>query len=455
MAISLSIVGRPNVGKSTLFNRLVGKRTAIVNNSPGVTRDYQEGKSATHNLSFRILDTAGWDTRPANELDESIFRMTRKALAKSSALLFIVDARTGILPSDLEISQNLRKLNLPVILVANKAESRIQEGFDADALNLGWGDPSYVSAEHGTGLGNLLDEIQNCLGTIPMEEDNLIELPPTDPAAPDNDVTPNRQRPIKIAVIGRPNAGKSSLINQIIGDERLLTGETPGITRDAISIITSWEGNEVEIYDTAGMRRKSRVVDDIEKESVAEGLRAIRFSDLIIVLIDATSPLDTQDLRIADMTEKEGRGVVIAINKWDLIKDKKTRQSDLKHKIETSLPQLKGIKLIFVSARYKRGLKSLWREVKAIHGIWNQRIPTGELNKWLEQMVYRHPPPAVAGQRIKLRYISQINNRPPTYFLKCSKPKSLPTSYKRYLVNGLRSSFGLRGTPIRLLLRNH
>ncbi len=450
MALSLSIVGRPNVGKSTLFNRLLGKRTAIVNNSPGITRDFQEGKSDALGITFKIVDTAGWDTRPENELDENIFRMTRKALDKSSALLLVVDARTGILPVDLEISQRLRKLNLPVILVANKAESRIDDSFEADVLDLGWGEPVYISAEHGTGLSNLLENIRNCLQTFSWEETNSPDLV-------QNEKGPafDKSKPIKIAVIGRPNAGKSSLINQIIGDERLLTGETPGITRDAISILTSWEGTEVEIYDTAGMRRKSRVIDAIEKESVSEGLKAIRFSEIVIVLIDATSPLDTQDLRIADMAAKEGRGVVIAINKWDLVKDKKVRQSDLYHKIETSLPQLKGIKLIWVSALYNRGLKSLFHEVKAIHEIWNQRIPTGELNKWLEQMVYRHPPPAVSGQRIKLRYISQINNRPPSYVLKCSKPKSLPSSYKRYLVNGLRSSFDLRGTPIRLLLRNH
>ncbi len=455
MAISLSIVGRPNVGKSTLFNRLLGKRTAIVNNSPGVTRDFQEGKSETLGMSFKVVDTAGWDTRPVNELEESIFRMTRKAVDKSSALLFVVDARSGILPIDLEISQSLRKQNIPVILVANKAESRIQDSFETDVLNLGWGEPAYVSAEHGTGISNLLDQIQHCLRSFPLEEDNSVDLSQTDPEDNENDFDIPRHRPIKIAVIGRPNAGKSSLINQIIGDERLLTGETPGITRDAISIPTSWEGTEVDIYDTAGMRRKSRVVDEIEKESVSEGLKAIRFSDIVIVLIDATSPLDTQDLRIADLTEKEGRGVVVAINKWDLIKDKKAKQSDLQHKIETSLPQLKGIKLIFVSARYKRGLKALWREVQAIHEIWNKRIPTGELNKWLEHMVYKHPPPAVAGKRIKLRFISQINTRPPSYVLKCSQLKSLPTSYKRYLVNGLRNRFGLRGTPIRLLLRNH
>lgn len=455
MAICLSIVGRPNVGKSTLFNRLVGKKTAIVNNSPGVTRDFQEGKSDNLRMSFKVMDTAGWDTRPENELEESIFRMTRKALDKSSALLFVVDARSGILPIDLEISQNLRKQNLPVILVANKAESRIQDSFEADALNMGWGAPAYISAEHGTGIGNLLEQIQNCLGSFPLEDDNSGELYQLDTEEREEGSVIHPNRPIKIAVIGRPNAGKSSLINQIIGDERLLTGETPGITRDAISIMASWEGTDVEIYDTAGMRRKSRIIDDIEKESVSEGLRAIRFSDIVIVLIDATSPLDSQDLRIADLAEKEGRGVVIAINKWDLVKNKKARQGDLYHKIETSLPQLKGIKLVWVSALYNRGLQSLWREIQGINDVWNKRIATSELNNWLEQMVYRHPPPAVAGKRIKLRYISQINTRPPSYLLKCSKPKSLPASYRRYLVNGLRSRFGLRGTPIRLLIRNH
>ncbi|MCY4099330.1 MAG: ribosome biogenesis GTPase Der [Rhodobacteraceae bacterium] len=454
MAISLSIVGRPNVGKSTLFNRLVGKRTAIVNNSPGVTRDFQEGRSVAHGMSFKVIDTAGWDTRPESELDENIFRMTRKALENSTALLFTVDARTGILPVDLEISQRLRKQSLPVILVANKSESRIHDCFEADVRRLGWGEPVYISAEHGTGMSNLIEHIEQCMHSFPSEEE-LAVLPE---AIQENDwdgVVLDNTRPLRIAVIGRPNAGKSSMINQIVGDERLLTGATPGITRDAISIRTAWEGFEVEIYDTAGMRRKSRVVDDIEKESVSEGLRAIRFSEIVIVLIDATSPLDTQDLRIADMAEREGRGVVIAINKWDLVKDKKARQRELHHKIETSLPQLKGIKLICVSALYKRGLKSLLREVKSIHEIWNYRVSTGELNKWLEHMVYKHPPPAVAGLRIKLRFISQINNRPPTFVLKCSKPKALPTSYKRYLINGLRNRFNLRGIPIRLLLRNH
>ncbi len=454
MVLSLSIVGRPNVGKSTLFNRLVGKRTAIVNNSPGVTRDFQEGKTTTHGLSFKVVDTAGWDSRPENELDESIFRMTRKALDKSSALLFLVDARTGILPVDLEISQKLRKQDVPIILVANKAESKIHESFEAEVHKLGWGEPVYISAEHGTGINSLLNYIQDSLYPIPPRDEDTNE---TEPINPEEDIDPNDEinKPIKIAVIGRPNAGKSSLINQIVGDERLLTGKTPGITRDSISINTKWDGKEIEIYDTAGMRRRTRITDDIEKESVLEGLKAIRFSEIVVVLIDATSPLDMQDLRLADMAEKEGRGIVIAINKWDLVQDRKTTQGDLYHKIETSLPQLKGIKLIWVSAIYNRGLHSLFREIRAIHGIWNKRVPTGELNKWLEHMVYKHPPPAVGGQRIKLRFISQINNRPPTFILKSSKIKSLPISYKRYLINGLRSRFDLRGTPIRLLLRNH
>lgn len=447
MTFTLAILGRPNVGKSTLFNKLVGQRLALVDNQPGVTRDYREGEARLGSLGFVAIDTAGFDSATVDDLSADIRKVTKQALDMSNACLFVVDAKSGIIPADREIADFLRKQSKPVLVAANKSDGRAAELGYQEAFELGLGDPVRLSAEHGDGFGELYEQINR----IAFDAGFDIE---TDKGESDGESGINPSAPMKIAVVGRPNSGKSSLINRVLGRERLLTGETPGITRDSISISAEWRGTKVRLFDTAGMRKRSRVVEKIEKLSVSDGLRAVRFAEVVVVLVDAAIPFESQDLRIADLTEREGRAMVVAINKWDLVEEKRLRLRELKQDFELLLPQMKGAPVVAVSALTGAGLARLHAAVQESYENWNRRVSTGILNRWLEEMVIAHPPPAPRGRRIKLRYVTQSNSRPPTFIVMCSHPRLLPESYSRYLVNGLRSRFGLLGTPIRLIFRS-
>ena len=460
MSFTLAIVGRPNVGKSTLFNRLVGKRLALVDDQPGVTRDLREGAARLADLRFTVIDTAGLEQATDESLQGRMRKLTERAVDMADICLFLIDARTGITPDDEVFADILRKRSAHVILGANKAEGRAGESGMLEAYSLGLGEPVALSAEHGEGL----DELYHMLRPLAegFEARAAEEAPEVDVDV-DMDAddaekaathAPTQARPLQIAVIGRPNAGKSTLINAIVGEERLLTGPEAGITRDAISLRADWHGTPVRIFDTAGMRRKARVQDKVEKLSVADGLRAVRFAEVVVVLLDAQIPFETQDLRIADFAEEEGRAVVVAVNKWDLEEDRQAKLRVLRESFERLLPQLRGAPLVTVSAKTGKGIDRLHEAVRKAHDVWNRRVPTARLNQWLAEAVAAHPPPAPGGRRIKLRYMTQVKTRPPGFVLMCSHPEALPQAYRRYLVNGLREAFDMPGTPIRLFLRS-
>ena len=452
MSFTLALVGRPNVGKSTLFNRLVGRRLALVDDQPGVTRDLREGPARLGELQFTVIDTAGLEEATDESLQGRMRRLTERAVEMADACLFMVDARDGILPADEIFAGILRKKSAQVILAANKAEGRAGEGGLIEAYSLGLGEPIRLSAEHGEGL----DELTHVLRPLVQAkaEEAARDTPETDVDIEDEDGprVPTREKPLQIAVVGRPNAGKSTLINQLIGEDRLLTGPEAGITRDAISLPFDWGGVPVRLFDTAGMRKKARVQEKLEKLSVADGLRAVKFAEVVIVLLDAAIPFEQQDLRIADLAEREGRAVVVAVNKWDVETEKQQKLKDLKEAFERLLPQLRGAPLVTISAKTGRGMDRLRDAVMRANEVWN-RIPTAQLNRWLAGMVEAHPPPAPGGKRIKLRYATQVKTRPPGFVVMASFPDKLSESYKRYLVNGLREDFDMPGTPIRLTFR--
>ncbi len=458
MSFVLAIVGRPNVGKSTLFNRLVGRKLALVDDQPGVTRDLREGRARLGPLRFDVIDTAGLEDVQDESLQGRMRRLTERAVAMADACLFLTDARAGITATDRVLADLLRKSGKPVILAANKAEGRAAEAGLIEAWELGLGEPLALSAEHGQGLGDLARALEPLV--LEAEAAGPSDTAPeTDvDVAGDEDSATSRaftaEKPLQIAVIGRPNAGKSTLINRIIGEDRLLTGPEAGITRDAISVATDWDGTPMRIFDTAGMRRKARVQDKIEKLSVADGLRAVRFAEVVVVLLDAQTPFEQQDLRIADLAHREGRAVVIAVNKWDLVEDRQARLRELREKLDRLLPQLRGVPFVTVSALTGRGLGRLRDAILEAHRVWNTRVSTGRLNRWLAGMVAAHPPPAPGGRRIRLRYMTQVKTRPPTFVVMCSAPDALPESYSRYLIGGLRDDFDMPGTPIRLFLRS-
>ena len=449
MSFTLAIVGRPNVGKSTLFNRLVGKRVALVDDQPGVTRDLREGEARLGGLSFSLIDTAGMEEAEGNTLPARMRRLTEHAIGMADICLFLIDARAGILPADEALADVLRRRSAHVILAANKAEGSAGESGLLEAYALGMGEPVKMSAEHGEGMADLLEALRPLSARI--AEERATGNPETD-----LDVTAEADpaRPLQIAVVGRPNAGKSTLINAIIGEERLLTGPEAGITRDAVSVGAEWGGRQVRIFDTAGMRKKAKVQDKIEKLSVADGLRAVKFAEVVVVLLDAAIPFEAQDLRIADQAEREGRAVVLAVNKWDMETRKEAKKAELREALGRLLPQLKGAALVTVSALAGRGLDRLCEAVLKAHEVWNRRVPTAHLNQWLAAMAAAHPPPAPGGRRIKLRYMTQAKARPPGFVLMCSHPDKLNDAYRRYLINGLRDDFDLPGTPIRLHLRS-
>ncbi len=456
---TLAIVGRPNVGKSTLFNRLVGRRLALVDDQPGVTRDLREGDGRLGDLRFVVIDSAGLEMAEDDSLQGRMRRLTERAVDEADICLFLYDARAGLTSADEYFAEILRKRARHVIVAANKAEGRAGEDGAMEGWSLGLGEPLRLSAEHGEGM----DDLYRAL--LPLADQVAVERPPIEPqvevdlpeGAEDEDSEawrPSAARPLQLAVIGRPNAGKSTLINRIIGEDRLLTGPEAGITRDAISVRTEFMGTPMRIWDTAGMRKKARVVDKVEKLSVADGLRAVRFAEVVVVLLDVAVPFEQQDLRIADFAETEGRAVVVAANKWDLEGDKPEKLKALREAFDRLLPQLRGAPLVTVSARTGKGMDRLHAAILSAHEVWNRRIGTAKLNDWLRAMTEAHPPPAPGGRRIRLRYMTQVKTRPPGFIVKATHTDQIPDSYRRFLINGLRVDFNLPGTPIRLIFRD-
>ena len=461
MTFTLAIVGRPNVGKSTLFNRLVGKKLALVDDQPGVTRDLREGDARLFDMRFTVIDTAGLEEVTDDSLQGRMRRLTERAVDMADICLFVIDGRAGVTPSDEVFAEILRKKGANVILGVNKAEGKAGDAGALEAYSLGLGEPVRMSAEHGEGMDDLYHILrpyaeqfeERAAADAPLVDVDISE-DEAELEADENAHKPTEKHPLQIAVIGRPNAGKSTLINKIIGEDRLLTGPEAGITRDAISVRNTWFGTPTRIFDTAGMRKKSRINDKLEKLSVADGLRAVRFAEVVVVLLDVDIPFEVQDLRIADYAETEGRAVVVAVNKWDLEGEKQEKLAELKEMFDRLLPQLRGAPLVTVSAKTGRGLDRLHAAILKAHDVWNRRIPTARLNSWLGAMTEAHPPPAPGGKRIKLRYMTQVKTRPPGFVAMCSHPDLMPESYRRYLVNGLRDHFDMPGTPIRVTFRS-
>ena len=444
MALTVAIIGRPNTGKSTLFNRLVGHRLALVDDTPGVTRDRREGEAALGDLRFRVIDTAGLDEAEPGSLGARMQEQTARALEEADVALLVIDARVGVTPVDRHFADWLRRGKTPVVLVANKAEGRAGTSGVFEAFALGLGEPVAISAEHGDGMADLFAVL------APFADEQAASAPAPAPA-PEGEG--QRERPLQLAIIGRPNVGKSTLVNRLLGEDRVLTSPEAGTTRDAIATLWHYRGRAVKLIDTAGLRRRPKVEGKLEKLSVADTLRAIRFAEVVVLVVDGNQGLEKQDLAIAEMVENEGRALVLAVNKWDVVEDKSAALGRVKDRLETSLPQLAGLRPLTLSALSGTGVAKLMPAVLETHEAWNRRIGTPRLNRWLARVQERHPPPLVSGRRLKLRYMAQANIRPPTFALFASKPGELPDTYRRYLVNLLREEFDLPGVPIRMMLR--
>jgi GTP-binding protein len=472
MTVTFAIVGRPNVGKSTLFNRLIGRQHAIVDDQPGVTRDRREGDGQLAGLQFRVIDTAGLEESAPGTLEDRMRRQTEMAINEADITLLVVDARTGVTPVDSFFAGEIRKSGAKVVLIANKCEGKAGAAGLAEAWGLGLGEPVPISAAHGEGLVDLHDAMLAAATDLGLEgvltgEDDLLFSSPdgavsddTEDERFDDEGNPidiwqddSVREPMRIAVVGRPNMGKSTLINSLIGEDRLLTGPEAGITRDAIEVPFTWRDQPYRLVDTAGMRRRARIADKVEKMMVDDALRAIQYAHLCVLLIDATAELHKQDLAIARLIADEGRALVIGANKWDAVDNKQAATARISDRLQTSLAQLRGVPVVQMSGLHKRGLGKLLGAADEMYGLWNTRISTGRLNRWLEHMLEAHPPPLVDGRRLRIRYMTQIKTRPPTFALFGSKPGDLPESYLRYLTSGIRQDFGLFGIPIRMIMR--
>jgi GTP-binding protein len=440
MSFTVAIVGRPNVGKSTLFNRLVGRRLALVDDRPGVTRDRREGAARLGDLDFTVVDTAGFDEAAADSLTGRMAEQTKVALRGADAVFLVMDARLGLTPADRAFAEVVRRAGKPVVVVANKSEARAGEVGASEAYALGLGDPVQISAEHNEGLADLYEALRAALPEATAQ-----------PSEDDDDDAPDK--PIRVAIVGRPNVGKSTLINRMLGEERLLTSPEAGTTRDAIAVEYEWRGRRFRLFDTAGMRRKSRIDEKLEKLSVAETLNAIRFAEVVVVLMDSERPFEEQDVRIADLVQREGRALVIGMNKWDLAERKPGAAGKLQESADFELPQVRGVPIVATSGLRGEGLDRLMQAVIDIYAIWNRRITTNQLNRWFEDAVSSNAPPAVSGRRLKLNYITQVKSRPPSFVLFCTRADSVPEAYLRYLTNSMRDVFELPGTPIRMILR--
>ena len=443
MSFTIAIIGRPNVGKSTLFNRLVGQKLALVDDEPGVTRDRREGEARLGDLEFTIIDTAGLDEGAKGSLTARMQEQTETAIRLADALMFVVDARAGLTPTDRAFADFARRADKPVLLLANKSEGKQGDAGAMEAYALGLGDPIQISAEHGEGMGELYDALRTLMPEPPEDDEE------TDDDADEDAAT----RPIRVAIVGRPNAGKSTLINYLLGEERLLTSPEAGTTRDSIAVEIEWKGRAFRVFDTAGLRRRARIEEKLEKLSVADALRAVRFAEVVVLMMDVQNRFEEQDLRIADLIEREGRALVIAVNKWDLMPGKTAQISALRSDADHWLPQVTGVPIIAVSGMMGEGIDRLMQAIVDAYAVWNRRVPTAALNRWFEHAVQANPPPAVSGRRLKLNYITQTKARPPSFVLFCSRADAVPQSYLRYLTNSMREAFDLPGTPVRITLR--
>ncbi len=437
MTLKLAIVGRPNVGKSTLFNRLAGRKLAIVDDQPGVTRDRRFGTGRIGDLDLELIDTAGFEDVTDDSLEARMRIQTELAIDEADVALFVIDSRDGVTPMDEVFAEILRRRDMPVVLAANKAEGRAGDQGVLEAFGLGLGEPVPISAEHGEGMADLYAAL---IAIAPDQSDHEVD---------DGD------KSVKIAIVGRPNAGKSTLVNKLIGEDRMLTGPEAGITRDAIPVDWTWGDRSVRLVDTAGLRRKAKVQEKLEKLSTHDSIRAITFAEIVILVMDATHPFEIQDLQIADLVEREGRGLVFVLAKWDLVEDPQARLAEIIDEAQRQLPQVRGAPIIALSAETGRGLEKLMPAVFKTHADWSTKVKTRDLNDWLRMATERHPPPAIAGRRIKPKYMAQTKSRPPTFVLFASRAEQLPESYRRYLINSIRESFDLPGVPIRVTVKSN